>query len=49
MAQFGSSTILSRRQLDETRQFYYSDQWQVLEERIDTVTTAEKQYLWGIR
>ena len=35
--------------LDETRHFYYSDQWQVLEERVDSATTADKQYVWGMR
>ena len=35
--------------LDETRHFYYSDQWQVLEERVDSATTADKQYVWGLR
>lgn len=35
--------------LNETRHFYYSDQWQVLEERVDANTTANKQYVWGLR
>ena len=35
--------------LDETRHFYYSDQWQVLEERVDTSSAADKQYVWGTR
>jgi RHS repeat-associated protein len=32
-----------------TRHFYYSNQWQVLEERTGTSTTANRQYVWGIR
>src|SRR5690606_9078522 len=35
--------------LDETRHAYFSDQWQVLEERVDSSTTADKQYVWGQR
>ena len=35
--------------LDETRHFYYSNQWQVLEERIDGDNDPERQYVWGIR
>jgi RHS repeat-associated protein len=35
--------------LAETRHFYYSGLWQVLEERIGTSTGAERQYLWGVR
>src|SRR5690606_7964917 len=32
-----------------TRHYYYSDQWQVLEERLDSDTTADRQYVWGLR
>ena len=35
--------------LTETRDLYYSDQWQVLEERVEPNTTAERQYIWGMR
>jgi hypothetical protein len=35
--------------LQETRHAYFSDQWQVLEERIGTSTTAERQFVWGLR
>lgn len=36
--------------LDETRHLYYSDAWQVLEERVDSTTApADAQYAWGIR
>ena len=32
-----------------THHYYYSDQWQDLEERLDTGTTAERQFVWGMR
>ncbi|WP_428940714.1 RHS repeat-associated core domain-containing protein [Fontivita pretiosa] len=35
--------------LVETRQFYYSNEWQVLEERVDGRSNPqERQYVWGI-
>src|SRR6185295_10139979 len=36
-------------ELVETRHLYYSDQWQVLEERIEDEDTAERQFVWGMR
>ena len=36
-------------ELDTTRHFYYSAQWQVLEERIDASEAAVCQYVWGRR
>ena len=35
--------------LDHTRHFYYSNGWQVLEERVDTSTDADRQFVWGTR
>jgi len=35
--------------LDETRHYYLSEEWQTLEERIDSSTTPETQYIWGQR
>ena len=35
--------------LAETRHFYYTDDWQCLEERVDTSTDPAVQYVWGIR
>ena len=32
-----------------TRHYYYSDQWQVLEERLGTSSTADRQFVWGLR
>jgi RHS repeat-associated protein len=31
------------------RHFYYTNQWQDIEERTGTSTTMDKQYVWGIR
>ena len=35
--------------LDETRHYFYSTDWQVVEERVDTSTDAERQFVWGRR
>jgi RHS repeat-associated protein len=35
--------------IPETRHFYYTNQWQDIEERVGTATTMDKQYVWGIR
>ncbi|WP_428940711.1 RHS repeat domain-containing protein [Fontivita pretiosa] len=36
-------------QLDKTRQFFYTQQWQIIEERVDGRTNPqERQYVWGI-
>ncbi len=35
--------------LTETRHYYYSSAWQVLEERVGTSTSAERQFVWGLR
>ena len=39
-----SSSVLS-----ETRDLYYSQAWQVLEERINGATTPDRQFMWGSR
>ncbi len=31
------------------RHYYYSDQWQVFEERTGSSTSADRQYVWGMR
>jgi RHS repeat-associated protein len=33
----------------QTRHYYYSDQWQVLEERLETEIYAARQFVWGAR
>jgi RHS repeat-associated protein len=38
--------------LDETRHFYFTSQWQVIEERLGTTPSnadAQRQYVWGLR
>jgi len=37
--------------LDETRHFYYTDpaKWQVVEERVDSSSNPNRQFLWGLR
>ena len=32
-----------------TRHYYYSDRWQVLEERLNALTTADRRFVWGVR
>ncbi|WP_428940632.1 RHS repeat-associated core domain-containing protein [Fontivita pretiosa] len=35
--------------LDKTRQYFYTQQWQIIEERVDQRTNdLERQYVWGI-
>jgi RHS repeat-associated protein len=38
-------------ELNETRHFYYTDpsRWQVVEERVGTSTSADRQFVWGLR
>ncbi|MEA2736293.1 MAG: hypothetical protein QOE14_2744 [Humisphaera sp.] len=45
----GRQIVLFNAALGETRHFYFSNTWQVLEERIGTVTLPENQYVWGLR
>ncbi len=35
--------------LIEVRHLYYSNDWQLLEERVGLAVTAERQHVWGIR
>jgi len=37
--------------LDETRHFYYTEpsKWQVVEERVESSSDAERQFVWGLR
>ncbi len=35
--------------LDQTRHFYYTDDWRCVEERLDTETTPDRQFVWGLR
>jgi RHS repeat-associated protein len=33
----------------DTRHYYYDDQWRVVEERLNTATTADRRFVWGVR
>jgi RHS repeat-associated protein len=33
----------------DTRHFYYTDKWQIIEERLNTSTSPERQFVWGLR
>ena len=35
--------------LDETRHVYFSSGWQAIEERVDSSTDADRQFVWGMR
>ncbi len=35
--------------LSESRHYYYTPGWQCVEERLDTSTTVERQFVWGLR
>ena len=35
--------------LTETRHYYYTPGWQCVEERTGTLTTLERQFVWGLR
>ncbi len=35
--------------LTETRHFYYTSAWQVLEERVDSSASPNRQFVWGLR
>jgi len=35
--------------LTEARHYYYTPGWQCVEERVGTTTTAERQFVWGLR
>ena len=34
---------------NRSRHAYYSDAWQLLQQRIGTLTDARKQFIWGLR
>ena len=35
--------------LSETRHAYFTDQWQITEERLGTSSTPDRQFVWGVR
>jgi RHS repeat-associated protein len=44
----GATRRVSKNDGTNTRNYYYSDQWQVLEERLNSSTSEDRQYVWGI-
>ena len=45
----GASRRVTKYDGTNTRHYYYSDQWQVLEERLNTSSSADKRFVWGVR
>jgi RHS repeat-associated protein len=45
----GATRRVSKYDGTDTRYYYYSDQWQVLEERLNASTSADRWYVWGVR
>ncbi|WP_425400431.1 RHS repeat-associated core domain-containing protein [Aeoliella sp.] len=45
----GLSRRITRDEGSTLTHFYYNDQWQCLEERTGSSTSASKQYVWGVR
>ena len=37
------------KETDASRHYFYSDRWQILEERLNSETTADRQFIWGQR
>jgi RHS repeat-associated protein len=33
----------------DTRHYYYTDRWQIIEERLNASTSADRQFVWGLR
>ncbi|MFN6331093.1 MAG: RHS repeat-associated core domain-containing protein [Planctomyces sp.] len=44
----GRRTTVSNT-VTEDRHYYYTPGWQCLEERVGSVTTSERQFVWGLR
>jgi RHS repeat-associated protein len=45
----GTNRRITQTVSGTTRHYYYSSQWQVLEERVGTSTTPDRQFVWGQR
>ncbi len=45
----GLNRRVSKTVSSSTRHFYYSKDWQILEERVDSGTSADRQFVWGQR
>jgi RHS repeat-associated protein len=49
VAEYSVEQSYSGGVLSERRRFYYSSGWHVLEERVGSSTTADRQFVWGLR
>ncbi len=45
----GASRRVTKDDGTDTRHYYYSDQWQVLEERLNSSSSADRRFVWGLR
>lgn len=45
----GATRRVTKYDGTNTRHYYYSDQWQVLEERLNSSSSADRRFVWGIR
>jgi RHS repeat-associated protein len=44
----GANRRVTKATGSTTRHYYYSDEWQILEERLNSNSTADRRYVWGI-
>jgi RHS repeat-associated protein len=45
----GASRRVTKTVGNTMRHYYYDDQWRVVEERLNTATTADRRFVWGVR
>lgn len=45
----GTNRRVSKQTGATTRHYYYTKAWQIVEERLDSATTADRQFVWGLR
>ncbi len=45
----GASRRTTKTVGNTLRHYYYDDQWRVVEERLNSTTTADRRFVWGIR
>ncbi|MCW5554525.1 MAG: hypothetical protein KIS67_20495 [Verrucomicrobiae bacterium] len=45
----GATRRVTKYDGTNTRHYYYSDQWQVLEERLNSSSSADRRFVWGLR
>jgi RHS repeat-associated protein len=45
----GRNYRITRTVSGTTRHFYYTKRWQIIEERVGSSTSADRQFVWGLR